>query len=268
MDKPTMFEPYRAAPDIDVLPSYFPIPGYGILPINAFVLRAAEPVLVDTGLVLLGDEFLPQLSSVIDPEDLRWLWLTHADPDHIGSLYRLLDEAPKLRVITTFLAAGKLGLSRPLPLDRIYLLNPGQSVDVGDHTLTAVKPATFDAPETTGFHDPKSNAFFSADSFGALMNEPIENAAEIKPEDLRWGMVTWATADSPWLHAIDAAKFANTLNLIRDMSPTVVLSSHLPAAHDMIDVLLVHLASVPAAEPFVGPDQSALEAMLNMSVAR
>ncbi len=43
MDKPTMFEPYRAAPDIDVLPSYFPVPGYGILPINAFVLRAAEP---------------------------------------------------------------------------------------------------------------------------------------------------------------------------------------------------------------------------------
>jgi flavorubredoxin len=87
MDKPTMFEPYRAAPDIDVLPSYFPIPGYGIVPINAFVLKAAEPVLVDTGLVLLSDEFLPQLSSVMDPEDLRWLWLTHDDMDHIGSLY-------------------------------------------------------------------------------------------------------------------------------------------------------------------------------------
>jgi hypothetical protein len=63
MDKPTMYEPYPAAPEIDVLPSYFPIPGYGILPINAFVLKAAEPVLVDTGLVLVSDEFLPQLSS-------------------------------------------------------------------------------------------------------------------------------------------------------------------------------------------------------------
>ena len=95
MDKPTMFEPYPATPEIDVLPSYFPIPGYGILPINAFVLKAAEPVLVDTGLALLSDEFLPQLSSVIDPEDLRWLWLTHVDPDHIGSLHRLLDEVPR-----------------------------------------------------------------------------------------------------------------------------------------------------------------------------
>jgi flavorubredoxin len=268
MDKPTMFEPYHAAPDIDVLPSYFPIPGYGIVPINAFVLKAAEPVLVDTGLVLLSDEFLPQLSSVIDPEDLRWLWLTHDDMDHIGSLYRLLDEVPRLRVITTFLGLGKLGLSQPLPLDRVYLLNPGQSIGVGDRTLTAVRPPTYDAPETTGFYDTKSGAFFSADSFGALMSEPVESAAEIPPEDLRQGMVTWTTADSPWLHAIDAAKFMNTLNLIRDMSPAVILSSHLPPAHGMTDTLLDYLAAVPTAEPFVGPDQPALEAMLKLLAAQ
>ncbi len=268
MDKPTMFEPYRAVPDIDVLPSYFPIPSLGIVPINVFVLRAAEPVLVDTGLVLLSDEYMAALSSTIDLEDLRWLWLTHADPDHIGSLHRLLEEAPKLRVITTFLATGKMSLFRPLPLDRVYLLNPGQSIDVGDRTLTAVKPPTYDAPETTGFYDPKSGAFFSADSFGALMSEPVENAAEIGADDLRQGMVTWTTVDSPWLHSIDTAKFANTLNLVRDMSPKVILSSHLPAAQGMNDTLLAHMAVVPAAKPFIGPDQPALEAMLRMLAAR
>lgn len=268
MDEPTMFEPYRAAPDIDVIPSYFPIPGYGILPINAFVLHAAEPVLVDTGLVLLSGEFLPRLVSVIDPEDIRWLWLTHPDPDHTGSLYRLVDEFPRLRVITTFLGLGRLSLTRPLPLDRVYLLNPGQSLDVGDRTLTAVKPATFDAPETTGFCDSGSGAFFSADSFGALMSELVEDAAEIPPDDLRQGMITWTAADSPWLHSIDPAKFTNTLNRIRDRSPTAILSSHLPPAHGMIDPLLENLAAVPTSEPFVGPDQPALAAMLGHAPAR
>ncbi len=267
MDKPTMFEPYRAAPDIEVLPSYFPIPGLGILPINAFVLRAAEPVLVDTGLVLLSDEYLEALSSLINLEDLRWLWLTHTDPDHIGSLHRLLEEAPKLRVITTFLALGKISLFRPLPLDRVFLLNPGQSLSVGDRTLTAMRPPTYDAPETTGFYDPKSAAFFSADSFGALMSEPAGSAAEIGPEDLRQGMVKWATVDSPWLHATDTAKFTHTLNLIRDLSPQVILSAHLPVARGMIDTLLGHLAAVPEAAPFVGPDQPALEAMLAKTAA-
>ncbi len=262
MDKPTMFEPYQAAPDIEVLPSYFPIPGLGILPINAFVLRAAEPVLVDTGFGLLSDEFMAQLSSVIDSEDLRWLWLTHADPDHIGSIRRLLAEAPALRIITTFLALGKMSLFQPLPPDRVYLLNPGQSISVGDRILTAIKPPTYDAPETTGFHDSRSAALFSADCFGALMSEPVENAAEIGAESLRQGLVKWATVDSPWLHATRTAKFTQALNRIRKLAPKVILSAHLPAAHDMSDELLEYLAAASAAEPFVGPDQPAFEALL------
>jgi flavorubredoxin len=268
MDKPTMFEPYPAGPDIDVLPSYFPIPGMGILPINAFVLKAAEPVLVDTGQPLLREEFLPQLSSVIDPEDLRWLWLTHVDPDHTGSLYRLLEELPNLRVVTTFISLGKLSVSRPLPLDRVYLLNPGQSFRVGDRTLTALRPPTFDAPESTGFYDPKSGTLFSADSFGALMSEPAGSAADIGAEDLRKGLVTWTTLDSPWLHMVEPARFADTLDRIRTMAPQVILSSHLPMAQNMNEQLLRHMAAARTAEPFVGFDQAGLEALLRQPAAR
>jgi flavorubredoxin len=262
MDKPTMFEPYQAAADIGVLPSYFPIPGLGILPVNAFVLKASQPVLVDTGLVPLSDEFMEKLSSVIDPGDLRWLWLTHTDQDHIGSLWRILETAPKLRIITTYLAAGKMSLYAPLPMDRIYLLNPGQSIDVGDRTLTAIKPPSYDAPETTGFYDPKTAAFFSSDCFGALMSEPAENAAGIGTEDLREGMVRWATVDAPWLHIVDRNLFDKSLNRIRELSPKLILSAHLPVARDMSEELIGNLRTAPEAQPFVGPDQKALEAML------
>jgi flavorubredoxin len=268
MDKPTMFEPYRATPEIDVLPSYFPVPTLGLVPINAFVLRAAEPVLVDTGQPLLSDEFLPQLASVIDPEDLRWLWLTHTDPDHIGSLHRLLDEAPNLRVITTFLALGKLSLSRLLPLDRVYLLNPGQSLTVGDRTLTAVRPPTFDAPETAGFYDSKSGAFFSADSFGALVSEPAGSAAEIAADELREGLITWTTIDSPWLHLTDYAQFMDTLQRVRDMAPEIILSSHLPMALGMTETLLGYMAAARVAHPFMGLDQAGLEALLHQPAAK
>ena len=262
MDKPTMFEPYKAAADIDVVPSYFPIPGLGIIPVNAFVLKAAQPVLVDTGLVPLSDEFMEKLSSVIDAGDLRWLWLTHTDQDHIGSLWRVLEAAPKLRIITTYLGVGKMSLFAPLPMDRIYLLNPGQSISVGDRILTAIKPPSYDAPETTGFYDPKAETFFSADCFGALMTEPVDNAAEMGAEKLRETMVFWATLDAPWLHNVDRNLFAKHINRIRELSPKLVLSAHLPMAQDMTNTLLENLAAVPEAEPFVGPDQQAFEAML------
>jgi flavorubredoxin len=268
MDKPTMFDPYPATPEIDVLPSYFPIPVLGILPINSFVLKAAEPVLVDTGQPLLSEEFLGQLSSVIEPADLRWLWLTHADPDHTGCLYRFLDMAPNLRVVTTFLGLGKLSVSQPLPLDRVYLLNPGQGLRVGDRTLTALRPPTFDAPETTGFYDPKSGVLFSADSFGALMSEPVANAADIPADGLREGLVKWTTVDSPWLHMIEPARFTDTLDRIRALAPKVILSSHLPMAQGMNERLLQHLAAARTADPFVGLDQPGLQAMLSQAAAK
>ena len=262
MDNPQVFESYRAAPGIEVLPTYFPLPGFGIIPLNSFLIRAAEPILVDSGLTLLGDQFIEKLASIIDLPEIKWLWLTHTDQDHIGGLQHLLDRSPGLRVITTFLGAGKMSLFRPLPMERVYLLNPGQSLSLNDRTLTAVKPPSYDAPETTGFFDSSSKVFFCADCFGALLSEPAENAAAIKPQELREGLVTWATIDAPWLHMVDRGLFSKGLNNVREMSPELILSSHLPVARGMTDQLLEYLSAVPDMEAFLGPDQIQLEAML------
>lgn len=254
---------YRAGEDIEVITSNFPIPGFGMVPINAFVIKGSEPVLVDTGAVVESPQFMTTLRSIIDPAELKWIWLTHTDMDHIGSLHQLLDENPQLRVITTFLGVGIMSLSAPLPMDRVNFVNPGDRITLGDRTLTGVRPPAFDNPSTTGFYDDKSGAFFSSDCFGALLEAPPQNAAELSDKDLREGQVFWATVDSPWLHKADEGVLARELNQIRSMEPKMILSSHLPAAGgDMTERLLASIAAAPSAQPFVGPDQSALEAML------
>ena len=40
------------------------------------------------------------LQSAIDPADPRWIWLSHTDFDHIGSLHQLPVENPRLRSLT------------------------------------------------------------------------------------------------------------------------------------------------------------------------
>jgi flavorubredoxin len=254
---------YKATPDTEVITSSFQIPGYGFVPVNAFVIKGKEPILVDTGTVVETAEFMPTLRSIIDPADLRWIWLTHTDADHIGSLHQLLAENPKLRVITTFLGVGIMSLFAPLPMDRVNFVRPGDKITLGDRTLTGVRPPAFDNPSTTGFYDDKSGVFFSSDCFGALLADPPENAADISDKDLREGQTFWATVDSPWLHKVDPGAFAEELKAIRSMEPKKILSSHLPAADgSMTERLLSTLADVPAAQPFVGPDQAALEEML------
>ena len=117
------------APGIDRITTSLDIGGLGCLAVNAFVLHGAEPILVEAGTVVDRDDFMSALRTVIDPADLRWLWLSHTDPDHIGSIPQLLDEAPNLRVITTFFGMGILNLCAPLPPDRINFVNPGERID-------------------------------------------------------------------------------------------------------------------------------------------
>ncbi len=258
-----MVHSFNATADIEVLTSNFPVPGFGLVPVNAFVIKGSEPILVDTGAVVTSREFMPALRSVIDPGDLKWLWLTHTDFDHMGCLHQLLDENPQLRVITTFLGVGILSLSNPLPMDRVTLVNPGEKITVGNRTLTGVRPPVFDNPSTTGFYDDKTGVLFSSDCFGALLQEVPQIATDLSDSDLRDGQIFWATLDSPWLHKVDRTAFAGELDTISKMAPTMILSSHLPPAPGhMTKRLLASLADAPGARPFVGPNQAALEEML------
>jgi flavorubredoxin len=258
-----MIGSYNIGHDIDVLASSVPLPGLGQVPVNAFVIKGPEPILVDTGVAIEQEAFMGTLQSVIDPADLRWLWLTHTDFDHIGCLNRLLADNPRLRVVTTFLGMGIMGLASPLPVDRVRFVNPGERVTLGNRTLQAVKPPVFDNPCTTGFYDEKSAAFFSSDCFGAALSTVPQSAADIGEQDLRDGQIRWATIDTPWLHKVDRGALERELEQIRAMAPALVLSSHLPPAPGrMIDRLLAALAATPGAQPFVGPNQAAFEQML------
>lgn len=264
--EPTLGEPFAAAPDTHVIPTYWPVPNVGVIPMNAFVIRAAEPVLVDTGTGALTDDFVDALTSIVRPTDLRWIWLTHEDRDHTGSLLRLLELAPEAKVVTTFMAVGRMLPEHPFPLDRLRLVNPGEAVNIGDRNLLALRPPLFDSPATVGFLDDRSGLLFSSDCFGAPLPTAGEAAAhradQIDPETLAAAQTAWATVDSPWVTMVDQAALAHALDTVRATQPRAVLSSHLPPIHDCLDRVAQTLARTPSADPVPGVTQTELEALL------
>jgi hypothetical protein len=257
-----MDRPRQVAPDIEVLPAHFPIPGFGFLPVNAFVIKAEEPVLVDTGMGMDGKEFMKALESTIDPRDLKWIWLTHDDADHTGNIQKVLEAAPSARLAANSLAVLRMSTAWPVPMHRVFWLNPGDSISVGDRELTAVRPPIFDNPTTIGLYDNKSEAFFSADFFGAIIPSPARDADDITEGDLARGVVGWASADSPWVHMVEPGGFTRALDGIRGIAPKFIFSAHLPPARRKTERLLALIAEVPASTPFVTPDQAALQRIL------
>lgn len=261
MNGPEMITAREVGEDTYRLGAWLPLPGFGVLPVNAYLIDAKQPVLVDTGLAALAEPFMAQLHELIDPARLRWIWVTHADPDHLGNLSRVLEAAPDARIITTYLGMGKMGM-HGLPVERMTLLNPGQKLAIGDRSLRAVTLPTFDAPETTGIWEQATGTLFSADCFGALMHAPADSADAIAPAELKAGCVAWATVDAPWLHGMDPEKFRASLEAIRQLHVKTVLSAHLPHATGMTDQLLDYLGEAPVAERFVGPDHETLMQMM------
>jgi glyoxylase-like metal-dependent hydrolase (beta-lactamase superfamily II) len=257
-----MDDPYQVGPDVHVLPAQLPVPGVGTIPIHAFLLLAEHPVLIDTGLGVDHEAFVDALRSVIDPAELAWIWLTHDDLDHSGNLQAIMDLAPQAKLATHGLGALRLNSSWPVPLDRVHAIAAGDRIDVGDRTLVALRPPTYDNPMSTGFLDESSGTLFAVDSFGAVLPRPARTLEELSEEELVGGMVAWATFDSPWLHLTSPERLNGVLDGVRQLGPERILSSHLPPAVGRIDAFLDFIATIPDADPFVAPDAATFDAIV------
>lgn len=258
----------RITPQVTALVTPVPVPGLGFLPINAFVITSSgSPILVDTCITQPGGDFVAGLSGVVDPADIEWIWLTHADRDHTGGLLEVLAAAPNARVLTNFTSVGHLLVGpEPLPLDRVNIVNPGDTVKAGDRELLAFRPPLYDNPGTVGFFDPETGILVSSDCFGSpqptFEDAIASDVAALPADQVSMGQLIWGSVDSPWIHSIDESKFAVTLDGVRKLDPTVVLCTHSPAIHGDLERHLDTLTKLPSSPPTPTPDQAALEALL------
>ncbi|HVY98543.1 MAG TPA: MBL fold metallo-hydrolase [Dongiaceae bacterium] len=261
LDAPIMLSPHRLTEDWTMLPGWAPLPGLGVLAINSFLLKGPQPVLVDTGMACMGDAYLAALEREIDPAEIAWIWISHADADHIGNLQRVLERAPRARVVTAFIGMAKLGLMG-FDLSRVELLRPGADFEAGGRRLHPLRPLYYDAPETTGFFDPAADLLFTVDSFGAVLPAPVATVEDAAPGDLHHGMVTWSSIDAPWLAQTDRAAMARGLAAIERRQPRHLISAHLPPLGGRVSTVTRPLAGAYGSGAVAPADGLAVETVL------
>ena len=204
--------PYKAADDVYVLPSYLRVPdvdapGFGMLVVNSYLIMGKEPILIDTGMPIVKEDFLKTLWSLIDPEDLNWILLTHDDGDHTGALVEVMAAAPRARVVTQFVGLARLETALHLEVDRFEIRNSGDSLVISGREIAVLRPPLFDSPATSGYFDVQSGVFFCADSFGAIIPEVVENVGDVPVAAYQEGFSIFNRLNHPWFMLLDQSKF-------------------------------------------------------------
>lgn len=217
-----MLEPHRIAPDTVLVPRLVPAAdGFGF--VNTMVITGREPVLVDTGSAVHRDQWREDVFSVVDPADVRWIFVSHDDADHVGNLTAALETCPRATLVT-----GRL---RHPPLDprrRIRHIRDGEAWTVGGRTLTAVRPPLFDASATLGLYDGRSGVYWSADCFGAVVPHPTADAADLPADEHLEAVDRFATGLSPWRAWLDPVVFGGYLDQLAAMELTALATAHGP----------------------------------------
>ena len=133
---------------------------------NSYLIKGAQGVaLVDTVKSGFTDEFIRNIASVCDPKSIRYIVCNHTEPDHSGSLAKLLDIAPDAVV----LCSKPAGVFLRSIMNRDFEsrnVGDGDEIDLGGRTLKFISAPFLHWPDSIFTYIPEDSVLLSGDVFG------------------------------------------------------------------------------------------------------
>ncbi len=150
---------------------------------NSYVLKAdGKTILFETAKAKFFDEYLGKLKEVIDVTKIDYLVVDHTEPDHAGSVEKLLDYSPQMKIIATATAIGFL--KEIVNRDFVSLaVKDNQTMTIGNKTLKFLVVPNLHWPDTMYTFIEEEQILVTCDSFGSHYCLPEVVSTAIKNED-------------------------------------------------------------------------------------
>lgn len=146
---------------------------------NSYVMKAGDKtILFETAKAKYFDSYLEKLREITDIASIDYLVVSHTEPDHAGSVERLLDLNPHLKIISTGCAAGFL--KEIVNRDFVSLpVRDGQAMSIGGKTLRFLVVPNLHWPDTMYTYIEEDQILVTCDSFGSHYSFPEVLASRV-----------------------------------------------------------------------------------------
>ena len=224
---------------------------------NSMLIRGAQPVVVDTGVPDNADRYFEDLFGLVDPADVRWVFVSHDDIDHYGNVGELMRLCPDATLVTSWFLCERLGSELDVAPTRWRWL------DVGDRTLSAIRPPLYDSPTTRGLFDPVTGVYWGSDCYACPVSTGTEFVDDLDPDEWAGGTGVFARWNSPWVDLVDRDRYAAECRRVEELPLRAIANTHGPTI-GASDLARAHeiIRSAPDLVAPPQPGQADLDAML------
>lgn len=151
--------------NIDLFESQYVVPD-GVT-YNSYVILDEKTALMDTVDMRGMEEWEKNLKTALGERKLDYLVISHLEPDHAGSIGRLLELYPDVTLVGNAKTFQMLPQFFDVDLsDKTVTVKEGDSIPLGMHTLNFYMAPMVHWPEVMVTYESSEKILFSADGFG------------------------------------------------------------------------------------------------------
>lgn len=134
---------------------------------NSYLLKGSEKTAIfETAKDKFFDTYLATIQQKVDPHTIDYIIVNHTEPDHTGSLAKLLDYAPNATVVGSQLAIKYLK-SITNQSFAFEIVKDGDTLSLGDKTIRFISVPFLHWPDTIYSYIEEDGVLVTCDSFGA-----------------------------------------------------------------------------------------------------
>lgn len=202
---------------------------------NSYVMKAGDKVvLFETAKVKFFDDYIAKLKELIDVTKIDYLVVSHTEPDHAGSVEKLLEYSPQMKIIATGCAINFLKEIVNGDFCSIAVRD-NQRMQIGDKNLRFFFVPNLHWPDTMYTYIEEEQILVTCDSFGShyafddvLVSKVTDHEGYMRATKYYFDCIIGPF--KPFM--------LKALDRIRDIDISMICTGHGPVLDEKIDFIM------------------------------